>query len=43
MAEHRQQLRAELLPPVLGRLPPVLGCVFRSYYLVIYLPSKLLW
>ena len=33
---------AELLPPVLGRLPPVLGCVFRSYYLAIYLPSKLL-
>ena len=37
-----KQLRAELLPPVLGRLPPVLGCVFRSYYLAIYSPSKLL-
>ena len=23
-------------------LPPVLGCVFRSYYLAIYLPSMLL-
>ena len=32
---------AELLLPVLGRLPPVLGCVFRSYYLAIYSPSKL--